>query len=386
MNEVILNPYDEIVMKLLHYFITEKGYNPIVLHGAKDEIWLENLKENHQIIRIVTNYIHNDEQMNFDLFKVKQIVKNIRKQTFSRNMKTISIFLNLGDNVHFEDIKEDKNITCINALNMNEIYENSFIKTEFPDIGVTKDIKEEGFDLLIKVSEDIKVKNERESEKAEEVFKLKPPYITSLLIAANAFIFILMLVFGSWPIEVETLVRFGASNKGLIISGEYFRLITSIFLHAGAMHLIFNMYALYVLGPQLESFLGKGKFLTIYLFSGFLGNLLSMVLSPTDNIVSVGASGAIFGILGSLLYFGYHYRLYLNGVLRSQIIPIILLNITISFLPGIDTFAHLGGLMGGLLMTMALGVKYKSTKEEKINGWILTTIFTVFLIYLGFFK
>ena len=78
---ITLSRNDEIVMKLIHYFITEKGYNPIVLHGAKDEIWLENTEEDYQIVRIVTNYIHNDEQLNFDIYRTKQIMKRISKKT-----------------------------------------------------------------------------------------------------------------------------------------------------------------------------------------------------------------------------------------------------------------------------------------------------------------
>ena len=76
---ITLNKNDEIVMKLLHYFITIQGYNPVVLHGAKDEIWLENNEADYKIIRIVSNYIHNDEQLNFDIFRTKQILKRIKK-------------------------------------------------------------------------------------------------------------------------------------------------------------------------------------------------------------------------------------------------------------------------------------------------------------------
>ena len=83
---------DENVIKLLHYFITIKGYNPVILHGADNEIWLENLDEDYKIIRIVSNYIHNNEQMKFDIFRTKQIVKKIKKQTFSMNMNVLSIF------------------------------------------------------------------------------------------------------------------------------------------------------------------------------------------------------------------------------------------------------------------------------------------------------
>ena len=106
-----------------------------------------------------------------------------------------------------------------------------------------------------------------------------------------------------------------------------------------------------------------------------------------DTYVSVGASGAIFGLLGALLYFGYHYRVYLSGVIKSQIIPLIILNLIIGFIgTSINNLAHIGGLIGGVLVSMAVGVKYKSAKSDIINGIIMTLIFTGFLIYMIFFR
>ena len=106
-----------------------------------------------------------------------------------------------------------------------------------------------------------------------------------------------------------------------------------------------------------------------------------------NTYVGVGASGAIFGLLGALLYFGYHYRVYLSGVIKSQIIPLIILNLVIGFLStDINNLAHIGGLIGGVLLSMAVGVKYKSSKVEIINGIIMTTIFVIFLSYFILFK
>ena len=99
--------------------------------------------------------------------------------------------------------------------------------------------------------------------------------------------------------------------------------------------------------------------------------------------IFIGASGAIFGLLGAMLYFGYHYRVYLGEVLKTQIIPLIIINLVIGFtFSGIDNYGHIGGLIGGALATMALGVKHKSTTSERINGTIITIIIFVFLYYL----
>ena len=170
-----------------------------------------------------------------------------------------------------------------------------------------------------------------------------------------------------------------------IKEGEFYRLFTCIFLHAGILHLICNMYSLYVIGPQIESFFGKWKFSFIYLLSGICGSLLSMTFNI--NYISVGASGAIFGLLGSMLYFGYHYRTYLGNVVKSQIIPIIILNLIIGFsVSGIDNFGHIGGLIGGVLASMIVGVPDKENKIDRTNGIIITVIYIAFLCYLTFMK
>ena len=105
------------------------------------------------------------------------------------------------------------------------------------------------------------------------------------------------------------------------------------------------------------------------------------------NSISAGASGAIFGLLGALLYFGYHYRVYLGTVVKSQIIPLIIINLGIGFaMSGVNNSAHIGGLIGGCLLAMTVGVKYKSTKSDQINGAVMTLIYAAFLIYMGFFR
>ena len=100
---------------------------------------------------------------------------------------------------------------------------------------------------------------------------------------------------------------------------------------------------------------------------------------------SIGASGAIFGLLGAYAYFGYHYRVYFGTVLLKQVVPIIVLNLAIGFMvTGIDNFAHIGGLIGGFLISMALGVNSRDTKKQHIQGTILSIMFIAFLIVLAF--
>lgn len=376
MEEIIVNEKEELVMKLLHYFITERGYNPVVIRGVKDEIWLENLNDDYKIVRIVSGYIHNNEQFKFDLFKTKNLLKSIKKKTLSFKISALSIFVNLGDNVDINEFS-NSNIKFAKVEDIDDLKKYRFVIDAFPDITNDMDFKEKGLELFIKITDDINRKNENDARMNEDVFKPKKPIITYGLIFINVLIYLLCIL-------NNNLITTLAVNRYFITSGQYYRLITGIFCHASIWHLVFNMYALYIIGMQLESFLGKYKYLSIYLLSGLSGSLLSILFSSN---YSVGASGAIFGLMGSLLYFGYHYRVYLDSVVKSQIIPLILINLIIGFsFTGIDNFAHVGGLVGGILSTMALGVKYKSTKFEMINGTIMYLIYIFFLVYMIFVK
>lgn len=385
MNQLHFENRDEIILRLLHYFITEENYNPIVLHGAKDEIWLENLNNDYKIIRINSHYIHNNEQLELDMKKTKHIIKNIKKKVFSFNMKAINILVNYGDNVELKSDTEYENIKCVGIKDVLDISKHKLLLENFPTIEKTKNYKEKGMELFMKLTSDINKQNETYTNQADDIFRPKKPIMTFLLIGINAVMFLLTILLNGLN-DLNILMNLGAIEKWHVLNGDYYRLITSAFLHGGIIHFIFNNYALYIIGPQIESFFGKAKFITIYLISAIIGNLLSLTFNA-PGIVGVGASGAIFGLLGSLLYFGYHHRVYLGTVIKSQIIPLIIINLIIGFsIPGIDNAAHIGGLIGGVLITMALGVKYKTTKSEQINGVIMSLIFIGFLCYLLFFN
>ena len=260
----------------------------------------------------------------------------------------------------------------------------------FPNINEKLLNDTNGIDLIINVTKDINEKTERENKSYEETFKPKKIVVTPILIALCFIVFfgLELFAFGSLKdiFGVTNVAAFlsGALYKDAIASGQVWRLVTYIFVHGSLLHLLVNMYSLYVVGTQIETYIGKVKYLIIFLVSGICGGLLSCLLSGG---FSVGASGAIFGLLGALAYFGYHYRLYLGNVLKSEIIPLIILNLGIGFLlPGIDNFCHIGGLVGGIFASMAVGIKNKTTKSEQINGAICLVIFIAFISYLAFFR
>ena len=377
-NELMQDEKNVLTMKLLHYFITEKNYNPIILQGVDNEIWLENLDADCKVIRIVSGYIHNDEQYEFDVFKTKRILNKIRKKTFSFKVNVMSFFLDMGDNVT-QDINSDSKLMGVRVREESDIGKNELVKKLFPDLSKKLVYSEDGVELFAKITNDINEHNMKDATRIEKVFKNKGPYITFILMGINVLLFLVPVLLGSY----ETIINRYCIHGPSIRMGEYYRLITGMFLHGSIMHLFFNVYALYVIGSQIENYFGRIKYLIIYLFSGLMGALFSMIFG--GSAASIGASGAIFGLMGSLLYFGYHYRVYLGNVLKTQLIPLIIFNLFLGFiLSGVDNFAHIGGLIGGVLITKAVGVKDKSTTFDKVNGWIITLIFTTVILYIAF--
>jgi len=372
-----INNRDMISMKLLHYFITKKNYNPIIVQGVENEIWLENLDEEYKVVRIVNNYIHNDEQMDFDVFKTKRMVKKIKRKTFTFSIKALNILTDVGDNV--DRTREFPMVDVVYASNEEELLNNNVVKENLSDLRENMNYSEEGFQLFLKITEEINNKNRRDSKENDRIFEPKKIIVNYVILGILALIFLFSFLFNK---SDYLILKFGVSGP-LIRAGDYFRLLTGAFIHTDILHLLTNGYALYIVGNQIENFYGKKKFIIIYLISALTGSLLSICMHDT---FSIGASGAIFGLLGSLLYFGYHYRVYFGSVIINKVLPVIIINLIIGFtLSGIDNFAHIGGLIGGILSSMALGINSKDGKREKINGIILTVIYIVFLVYLGIF-
>ena len=375
MEEIIFKSDDLLVMNLINYFITEENYNPMVIHGINDEIWLENLNSDYKIVRIVSHHIHNKEQLDFDKFKLSRIVKQVKKKTLSLKVKVLNIYTDVED----EKLLSDNDVFVTKEADIN----NPKLTSIFPNIVEKTERKEDGIEYFIKVTDSINKKNEKRSKMAEKIFSYKMPSITYIIMGICVFLFIMMYIFGNGSESTSTLIKFGANYDLLTKSGEYYRLFTCMFLHIGIWHLLCNMYSLYIIGKEIENLYGKSKYLVIYVLSGLCGSILSIAFS--HNTISAGASGAIFGLLGALLYFGYYYRTYLGATIRSSIIPVIILNLIIGLLtPGISNSAHIGGLVGGILVSMMVGVPDKSTKIEKINGLILSIIYICFISYLAF--
>lgn len=177
------------------------------------------------------------------------------------------------------------------------------------------------------------------------VANVKATSVTMILLAIIGVMFVLQ--------SATDLERDFAAVPVFIADGEWWRMLTSIFLHAGIVHLLFNVWGLYIFGPLVERTFGRLGMLTIFLVSGFIGSVASYVARPVavpDILVpAVGASGALFGLVGAVLIHSYRRRNSAAGRANLQwALMIIVLNLVIGFsVPRIDIMAHIGGAIGG---------------------------------------
>lgn len=167
------------------------------------------------------------------------------------------------------------------------------------------------------------------------------PLVTYSIIGITAAIFLLQFLNGI----NEVANQWGMWPVGIAIGGEWWRLLTAAFLHGSFLHIAFNMYVLFALGPTLERILGHGRYLVLYVLAALGGAVASYVFSDFRT-VSVGASGAIFGLMGALIVAGRRLRYDIG-----QVVVLLLINVVIGFIsPGVDWRAHLGGLVTGAVV------------------------------------
>ncbi len=369
-----INKKDDVILKILHYFITEEDYKPVIINGLENEIWLENMENDLKLIRINTNYIHNEEQFKSDIFKVKTIMKSIKRNTLSLKMTTLNLLLDTGENVNIID---NKNIETIKVGDLEDFKKNKVVKEFFPKVSDTTLTDEVDPVEFFKLTEDMNQKTIKNEKKLAKIFSPKRPIVTYIIIVLNLMVFLYGMLHSN-----DELINIFGNNYELVQAGQFYRLLTCMFVHGGIMHLLLNMYALYTIGPVVERYYGKSKYIFIYLVSGLLGSVFSSVFMSAGSI-SIGASGAIFGLLGSICYFTYYYRATLQGILRESIVPVIVINLIIGFmLPSVDLVAHIGGLLGGILVSMGLGIGDKYRKNDQINGFIVLILMFIFLIYM----
>lgn len=198
----------------------------------------------------------------------------------------------------------------------------------------------------------------------------KTAYVNVLLIALNIGYFLFLEMIGSTE-DSMFMIQHGAMFEPLVRErGEYFRLLTSVFMHFGVNHIANNMIILFILGDNMERALGHVKYLIFYLICGVGANIVSMMVNVMqgDVVVSAGASGAIFGVIGGLLYAVAINHGRLEDLSTRQLTVMILCSLYFGFTStGVDNVAHVAGLLIGIVMAVLLYRKPKPSYDSL--GW-----------------
>ena len=192
--------------------------------------------------------------------------------------------------------------------------------------------------------------------------------VTSTLLVVIAAVFVLETVRGG-STDPRVLLALGADYPPLVQQGEYWRLVTSMFLHIGVLHLVLNGWALYQLGGLFELLLGSSRLLLVYFVSGIVGSIASNLFTQS---LSAGASGAIFGVMGAIIAFLVKRRENLTPQAKSLLMQLLLwagINVFLGFTtPGIDNAAHLGGCAAGLAIGFFLKERPRYVPVPTVPG------------------
>jgi membrane associated rhomboid family serine protease len=182
----------------------------------------------------------------------------------------------------------------------------------------------------------------------------RPGSVTSTLLVVNIAMFLVELATGAsgglWTGgSGQKLFDLGALYAPAVVDGQYWRLFTAMFLHAGILHILFNMYALYLFGYLIENALGSLRFIGVYFVAGFVAMAVSFAFAD-PNVPAVGASGAIFALLGAWVAYNFRRRGSIQASYNLRwALMLIGLNLFLGFsIPNIDNYAHVGGLIAGI--------------------------------------
>jgi rhomboid protease GluP len=218
---------------------------------------------------------------------------------------------------------------------------------------------------------------------------------TMLILIVNFGMYVITSIFSmrsgaGGPIDIDgrTLVEFGAKYAPLIEMGQWWRLVTAGFLHGGLLHILMNSWVLFDLGAQVEDIYGASRMWVIYLVSSAFGFYVSAVWNPVAP--SVGASAALFGLIGAMIALGVRHRGPMGDAIRGMYIRWAIYGLLFSFFPGIDMAAHIGGIVAGFGVGYLAGApRQEGSASERIwrvAAWlcVLVTVVSFLDMYLAF--
>ncbi|WHX99316.1 rhomboid family intramembrane serine protease [Neobacillus sp. DY30] len=380
---------DYIYWRLAFFFISEQGYRIIQLFENQKELWLEKLENKKApIVRLLRKDFDWSNAMQRDIEFTAANGEKVRKQLGRRELSIVNIYVSQFPPVDEYEFRlkhpfffPQSNKTSVSSVLLSDGQFESGLNSLSTrlDMEVSFDIQDEYSEQDVNAQKKVTIDFAKQMAKKEkEIFTNGKPFFTYVFMIFQVAVFLLLELQGG-STNTSTLIKFGAKFNPYIYEGEWWRFITPIFLHIGFLHLAMNTLALYFLGPAVERIFGNIRFLVIYLFAGIAGVIASFIYSPN---ISAGASGAIFGCFGALLYFAMIYPKLFFRTMGPSVITVLVFNLIFGFTVSIvDNAGHLGGLAGGFL---AAGIVHFPKKKRPILQ-LLFLLISAAIIYGSLF-
>ncbi len=350
---------DLIFWRIVHYLTENRHFRVLTINEIRQEVWLEPEDfKSDTIVRLQRydldwgNWMRNDAEM------VYRKLQDFKKASRMKRVRGYNVYVSSYEPVDdwehaIQESKMDENGKRHISLE-NVIIEGTNplkgIERLFDQLGVPipdMDHWAEGDELtVVHLMDRVKKASNRQMAEERKLFEYGKPLFTYVLLAVNLVMFAILELNGG-STNTLTLLEYGAKFNPLIMEGEWWRFLTPMFLHIGFFHLFMNSLALFYLGSAIERIFGTARFIIIYFIAGLFGSFASFAFTTQ---VSAGASGAIFGCFGALLYFGVRYPKLFFRTMGMNVLVVLGINLVFGFtVPMVDNGAHLGGLAGGFV-------------------------------------
>lgn len=363
-----------VMLDIAFYLTSRQNYQQVKIRQEDNDLWLiSNTNNKYPVVRITMNDL-SDYKENKDRYL--EDARRISK-LFNKDNSLLSIHVSSDDaDVYFEPDYYQGVIS--------KEYASPIIKEAFPDIQLAILPQNLTFNEELEIRKkriadyqrQLIAKHTNKNARGKKKFKFNA---ATVLILINFVFFLAATLLSMRTNDTFAAIFFGALYKPLVYaSNEWWRLITSAFLHVDLLHLIVNMIALSSMALFVERAYGLKGFITIYTVSLLSGSLLSLVQMNSFQI-TLGASGAIYGLMGATVVYLFSSGLYKFKQFRQPIVQSLILNVFISFLPFVSWQAHLGGFIGGILATLLF------TKTPIIKQTVISAYLSIALLIGGLF-
>lgn len=375
------------------HLITNENYKIFHFNIKKNEVWLIKRKwRDTKVIRLIQRGFDWKNHLKNDIASIFNRVHNLQRHIDSKNIEIFNVYISDLEPVDdWQSLRQPLHLKSRNPLKMNVFYitpenrereEEKLLthidaKTEYRYVQPNVNLEAAILQYKYKLQQAIYNRNKQ----VQQVFSYGKPIVTYVLLYINIIMFFFLEMYGG-STNTETLVLFGAKYNLAIMAGEWWRIVSSMFLHVGFIHLIMNMIALYYLGTAVERIFGSSRFTIIYFLAGISGGITSFAFNQN---IAAGASGALFGLFGALLFFGTVYKDLFRQTMGSNLIIILIINLIFGFLvPQIDMGAHLGGLIGGYIASAIVFVPKRKQPLIQVGAIIAYVMLTILLVFYGY--